>query len=110
MYDQAKIVKYESAMAIPSIDNFEVIDTASLGFSGTPAFWVASDALVSSIGFHQVRDAPTSLRALVLFSLENKTVRIGVMANMPAWSLSCRLLFPLNEATLVRGLVFGSVG
>lgn len=68
----------------------------------------SSDALVSSIDFKQVGDASTAPRALVLISLGKKTVRMGVMANMLAvWSLSCRLLLPMNEVTLVRELVLG---
>lgn len=87
-------------MANASIDNFEVTDTASLCVAGPSDLWVASDALVSSIGFKQVRDASTPARPLLLLSLGKKTVRMGVMANMlPVWSLSCRLLSLLNVAT-----------
>lgn len=87
-------------MANPSIDNFEVTDTASLCVTGPSDLLVASDALVSSIGFKQVRDASTPGRTLLLLSLGKKTVRMGVTANMLAvWSLSCQLLSPLNVAT-----------
>lgn len=111
MYDQASIIKGEIIMANPSIDNFEVTDAAPFCFTEPSVLMVASDALVSSIGFKQVRDASTPARALVLLSLGKKTVRMGVMANMLAvWLLSCRLLSPSNVATLVSELVFGSVG
>lgn len=87
-------------MANASIDNFEVTDTASLCFGDPSDLWVASDALVSSIGFKQVRDASTPARSLLLLSLRKMTVRMGVMANMlAASSLSCRLLSLLNVAT-----------
>lgn len=100
MYHQANIIRGEITMANPSIDNFEVTDTAWLCGTGPSALWVASDALVSSIGFKQVRDASTPARSLLLLSLGKKTVRMGVMANMLAvWSLSRRLLSPLNVAT-----------
>lgn len=88
-------------MANPSIDNFEDTDTPPLCV--TCDLWVASDALVSSIGFKQVRDASTpAARTLLLLlpSLEKKTVRMGVMAKILAVrSLSCPLLSPLNVAT-----------
>lgn len=58
-----------------------------------------------------MRNASTAPRALLLLSLGNKTVSMGAMVNMLAvWSLSCRLLLPMNKMTLVRELVYESVG
>lgn len=75
-------------MANPRIDNFEVTDTLPLWVTGPSDLRVASDALVSSIGFKQVRDASTpaarTLLLVMLPSLGKKTVRMGVMAKMLA--------------------------